>query len=76
MKAHYYRARVYHDMDSSIWALHEYMNAYKLANEAENDNFIALSTTNLGRLLVKHKLYKEADDCYKRAQEIIEAGND
>lgn len=76
MKAHYYKARVYHDLDSSFLALQEYMTAYKLANEIEDNDFIALSSTNLGRILVKHKLYHQADDCYKRAQDIIEKGND
>ena len=60
MKAHYYKARVYHDLDSSFLALQEYMTAYKLANEIENNDFIALSSTNLGRILVKHNFYHQS----------------
>ena len=70
MKAHYYLARVYQDMDSVSASVGEFLIALQLAEGVKDSDFICLSAANLGNLLKEHDLPDEADSYYQRAEEV------
>lgn len=70
MKAHYYLARVYQDMDSVSASVGEFLIALQLAEGVKDSDFICLSAANLGYLLKEHDLPDEADSYYQRAEEV------
>ncbi len=76
LRSHYYHGRVYHDMDSSKLAIKNYLIALRMANDSKDNEFMALSATNIGRVLVKEKLYELANEFYAIAQKSIEQSND
>lgn len=70
MKAHYYLARVYQDMDSVSASVGEFLIALQLAEGVKDSDFICLSAANLGHFLKEHDLPDEADSYYQRAEEV------
>ncbi len=76
LRSHYYRGRVYHDMDRSTMAIQDYLITLKIANELQDHEFIGLSATNIGRVLVKNRLFELADEFYAIGQKSIEQTND
>lgn len=70
MKAHYYLARVYQDMDSVSASVGEFLIALQLAEGVKDSDFICLSAANLGYLLKEHDLPDESDSYYQRAEEV------
>ena len=56
MKAHYYLARVYQDMDSVSASVGEFLIALQLAEGVKDSDFICLSAANLGHFLKEHDL--------------------
>lgn len=70
MKAHYYLARIYQDIDSVSPSVREFLTALHLAEEIQDSEFTYLSLAKLGLLLENHKLLDEADSLYQRAEDI------